>query len=195
MIARTVKTRYHARPTSVPVSTDVGGSKACLHDGHVRDGVFQYPQYDDELLCEKLTCPDVCECQGLAFVYTANFSASSYPDLRYLDASGSGMTPNDLSNNHLLIHLRLSDCQIETQPILMPPNLRHLDLSGNGLTRIDIQHFHSVKNLRVLVLSGNPLSAITNTAPSGPGVMVLKTIDLSGTRLVVYNGSALAGCT
>ena len=89
-------------------------------------------------------------------------------NLRYLDASGSGMTPSDLSKNHLLIHLRLSDCRIDTQPILMLPNLRHLDLSGNGLTRIDIQHFLSLKNLRVLVLSGNPLSAIPNTAPSGP---------------------------
>ena len=76
----------------------------------------------------------------------------------------------------------------------MLPNLRHLDLRGNGLARIDIQHFHSVKNLRVLVLSGNPLSAITNTAPSGPGARVLQTIDLSGTGLVVYNDSALAGC-
>ena len=167
MIARTVKTRYHALTYICSSFYRCWGSKACLHDDHVCDGVFQCPQYDDELLCEKLTCPDVCQCQGLAFVCTANFSASSYPDLRYLDASGSGMTPSDLSKNHLLIHLRLSDCRIDTQPILMLPNLRHLDLSGNGLTRIDIQHFHSVKNLRVLVLSGNPLSAIPNTAPSG----------------------------
>ena len=66
-------------------------SKVCLHTDNVCDGVFQCPQYDDELLCEKLTCPDVCQCQGLAFVCSANFSASSYPSLRYLDASGSDM--------------------------------------------------------------------------------------------------------
>ena len=59
------------------------GSKACLHADHVCDGVFQCPQYDDELLCDKLACPDVCHCQGLAFVCTANFSVSSYHDLRY----------------------------------------------------------------------------------------------------------------
>ena len=139
-------------------------SKVCLHTDHVCDGVFQCPQYDDELMCEKLTCPDVCQCQGLAFVCSANFSASSYPSLCYLDDSGSGMKPVNLTHNHFLIHLRLSDCRIDTQLTLALPNLRHLDLSGNGLARIDIQHFHSLKNLRVLVLSGNPLSAITNSA-------------------------------
>ena len=170
------------------------GSKVCLHADHVCDGVFQCPQYDDELLCENLTCPDVCQCQGLAFVCTANFSARSYPDLRYLDASGSGMTPSDLSDNHLLIHLRLSDCEIDTQPILTPPNLCYLDLSENGLKHIDMHHFNTLKNLRVLVLSDNPLSSITNTVPRDPGMMVLQTISLSGTCLNVYNGSALAGC-
>ena len=69
-----------------------------------------------------------------------------------------------------------------------------MDLSGNELRHIDMQYLRSLKNLRVLVLSANPLSAITNTVPSGPGTMVLQTIDLSGTSLDVYNGSALAGC-
>ena len=116
------------------------GSKVCLHADHVCDGLFQCPQYDDELLCEKLTCPDVCHCQGLAFVCTANFSASSYPVLRYLDASGSGMAPSDLAHNLLLIYLRLSDCRIKTQPTLELPNLRHLDLSENELTHIYIEY-------------------------------------------------------
>ena len=170
------------------------GSKVCLHADHVCDGVFQCPQFDDELLCENLTCPDVCHCQGLAFVCTANFSASSYIDLRYLDASGSGMTPRDLTHNRLLIHLRLSGCRIRTQPTLELPNLRHLDLSLNELVQIDMHQLYSLKNLRVLVLSGNPLSSITNTMPQDPGMMVLETINLSGTCLDVFNGSALAGC-
>ena len=141
-------------------------SKVCLHPDHVCDGLFQCPQYDDELLCERLTCPDVCHCQGLGFVCTANFSASSYPDLRYLDASGFGVRPSDLTHNLLLIYLRLSHCSIDTQPTLELPKLRHLDLSGNELTHIDMQYFRSLKNLRVLVLSGNPLSAVTNTVLS-----------------------------
>ena len=170
------------------------GSKVCLHADHMCDGLFQCPQYDDEFLCEKLPCPDVCHCQGLAFVCTANFSASSYPALRYLDASGSGMAPSDLAHNLLLIYLRLSDCRIKTQPTLELPNLRHLDLSENELTHIYIEYFDSMKNLRVLVLSGNPLSSITNTVLPGPGTLVLESINLSGIIVDVFNGSALAGC-
>ena len=169
------------------------GSKVCLHADHVCDGVFQCPQYDDELLCEKMACPDVCQCRGLAFVCTANFSAISYPALRYLDASGSGMTPSDLSGNHLLIYLRLSDCRIATQPTLELPNLRHLDLSRNELAHIDMHHVYSLKNLRVLVLSNNPLSSITNTESSAADMMLLQIINFSGTNLDVFNGSALAG--
>ena len=75
------------------------------------------------------------------------------------------------------------------------PNLRHLDISLNELVHIDIHQLYSLKNLRVLVLSGNPLSSITNTVPRDPGMMVLQTINLSGTSLSVYNGSALAGCS
>ena len=170
------------------------GSKVCLHPGHVCDGVFQCPQYDDELLCEKPACPVVCQCQRLAYVCTVKFSASSYPDLRYLDASGSGMTPSDLSNSLLLIHLRLSDCRIDTQPILVLPNLRHLDLSANGLKHTGMQHFHSLNNLRVLVLSRNPLSSIAHTESPELGMLVLETLILSDTSFTMFNGSALAGC-
>ena len=170
------------------------GSKVCLHTDHVCDGCFQCRQYDDELLCEKMACPDVCQCQGLAFVCTANFSASSYPALRYLDASGSGMMYNDLTHNLFLIYLCLSHCRIDTQPTLELPNLRHLDLSGNELLHIDIHRFYSLQNLTVIVLSGNPLSAITNMESPDPGTMVLQTVNLLGTLLRVYNGSALAGC-
>ena len=166
----------------------------CLHPDHVCDGVFQCPQYDDELLCEKPAYPAVCQCQGLAYVCTVKFSASSYPDLRYLDASGSGMTPSDLSNNLLLIHLPLSDCRIDAQPILVLPNLRHLDLSANGLKHTGMQHFHSLNKLRVLVLSRNPLSSITHTESPELGILVLETISLTDTSFNMFNGSALAGC-
>ena len=169
------------------------GSKVCLHADHVCDGVFQCPQYDDELLCEKMACPDVCQCQGLAFVCTANFSASSHPALRYLDASGSGMTPSDLTHNFFLIHLRLSDCRINKQPALELPNLKHLYLDRNNLTHINMQSFQYLKNLRVLVLSGNPLSIITNMESWKTGIMQLQIINFAGTYFDVYNGSALTG--
>ena len=104
------------------------------------------------------------------------------------------MTPSDLAHNHFLLHLRLSDCRIDTQPTLEPPNLRHLDLSTNELTHIDINQFHSLTNLRVLVLFGNPLSTIANTEPSRKGTLILHTISISGASFHVFNGSALAGC-
>jgi hypothetical protein len=42
------------------------------------------------LLCNA-TCPSACHCQGLAFVCHQPFNASHYLDLRYLDATGSGL--------------------------------------------------------------------------------------------------------
>nr|KAG5688229.1 hypothetical protein BaRGS_003128 [Batillaria attramentaria] len=57
---------------------------------------------------KKRQCPEGCRCQGLAFVCTKSFPVHNYTQLRYLDASGSGMTPDDLSHNVYLVHLSLS---------------------------------------------------------------------------------------
>ncbi|PVD35477.1 hypothetical protein C0Q70_02440 [Pomacea canaliculata] len=76
-------------------------SHVCLHPDHVCDGWSQCPEGDDELLCD-LSCPDTCVCHGLAFTCTARFAASSYLELRFLDASGSGMTPRDVVNNTMI---------------------------------------------------------------------------------------------
>ncbi|KAL8582325.1 hypothetical protein ACOMHN_037082 [Nucella lapillus] len=62
-------------------------SKICLHRQHLCDGVFQCPQHDDEWLCN-VTCPDTCYCYGHAFICTGSFTADTYPELRYVDASG-----------------------------------------------------------------------------------------------------------
>nr|KAG5705759.1 hypothetical protein BaRGS_027418 [Batillaria attramentaria] len=81
------------------------------------------------------------------------FPARSYPDLRYLDASTSGMTLNDLSENGYLT-------------------------------------FASLRNLRVLSLSANPLTSLTN---SGADWLQqnLRTVDLSLTKLDTYNEQVL----
>nr|KAG5710132.1 hypothetical protein BaRGS_006651 [Batillaria attramentaria] len=73
------------------------------------DEVYQCPQHDDELLCD-LTCPENCTCYGLAFFCNSTFPAAHFPDLRFLDAGGSNMTPADLENNTMLIHLSLARC-------------------------------------------------------------------------------------
>jgi hypothetical protein len=53
-------------------------------------------------------CPETCLCHGLAFVCDQPFHADLYPQLRYLDGTGSGITPNTLTSNVYLIHLTLS---------------------------------------------------------------------------------------
>nr|KAG5712919.1 hypothetical protein BaRGS_007516 [Batillaria attramentaria] len=73
------------------------------------------------------------EEQCRSFGERLTFSASSYPDLRYLDASTSGMTPDDLTANVYLVRLSLSACGLVTVPNMTLPNLRWLDLSANGL--------------------------------------------------------------
>ncbi|XP_070205907.1 G-protein coupled receptor GRL101-like [Littorina saxatilis] len=86
------------------------GSKVCLHADNVCDGVPQCPEQDDELLCD-LSCPDQCHCQGLAFVCSTSFSASSYSALRYLDASGSVLPASfNLKNCHTVQNL-IASCE------------------------------------------------------------------------------------
>nr|KAG5700324.1 hypothetical protein BaRGS_002670 [Batillaria attramentaria] len=83
-------------------------SRICLHPHFICDGVAQCPQSDDELLCD-LTCPASCTCYGLAFICTTwSFPAASFPNLRYIDASGTDMRPEDFEHNRMLIHLRLA---------------------------------------------------------------------------------------
>ncbi|XP_025115231.1 sortilin-related receptor-like [Pomacea canaliculata] len=86
-------------------------SRVCVHPTHLCDGLYQCPQHDDELLCD-LTCPDPCVCHGLAFFCSRPFLAHKFPRLRFLDASGTGMTPADVKNNRLLIHLALAACNL-----------------------------------------------------------------------------------
>ena len=191
-------------------------SAVCLHPDHVCDGVAQCPQLDDEMLCGELPCPDACQCQGLAFVCTATFSARSYPALRYLDASGSGLTPNDLLHNFYLIGLHLSNTGMDIVPTMTFPNLQCLDLSRNTISHINMQSFRFLKNLRVLVLSKNPLQWMTNTVPDREiinmlavrGVrqlnanlgnnttmkLKLHSIDLSYTRLEVHHDTVFSSC-
>ena len=64
-------------------------SKVCVHVTHVCDDWPLCPQLDDELLCNQ-TCPLDCTCHGLAFFCLQVFAADEYPDLRFLDARGSG---------------------------------------------------------------------------------------------------------
>ncbi|KAL8580878.1 hypothetical protein ACOMHN_039578 [Nucella lapillus] len=65
-------------------------SRLCLHYDHMCDGWSHCPMNDDELLCG-MTCPVNCFCQGHAFLCSQPFTASLFPHLRYLNASGSDL--------------------------------------------------------------------------------------------------------
>nr|KAG5710138.1 hypothetical protein BaRGS_006657 [Batillaria attramentaria] len=90
--------------------SDASDEEFCVHRP-CETGQFHCgdKQHDDELLCD-LTCPENCTCYGLAFFCNSTFPAAHFPDLRFLDAGGSNMTPADLENNTMLIHLSLARC-------------------------------------------------------------------------------------
>ena len=67
-------------------------STVCVLADHMCDGWPQCPQFDDEWLCD-IKCPAQCLCQGHAFLCLQLFSAHLSPQLRYLDARATGLTP------------------------------------------------------------------------------------------------------
>ena len=107
-------------------------SSVCLHPDHMCDGIKQCPEQDDELLCD-LVCPSVCHCQGLAFRCYHTFNISTYPHLRYIDASDSNVSLQLFQHQKLLIHIHLQNCSISNGSLAHVPNLRTLDLSSNDL--------------------------------------------------------------
>ena len=161
------------------------GFSACLLVDQLCDGFAQCPWRDDELLCEA-TCPQTCRCQGLAFVCHQPFQADGFPQLRYLDASRSGMTPDDLAASTYLVDVSLAWCGLQNVAKMTLPNLLHLDLSRNDLEYIDMDVFLSLKQLRTLNLMGNPLTFLAG-GTSDERHFRLKHVDLSQTHLSVLS--------
>ena len=152
----------------------------CLHADHVCDGWPQCPQHDDERFCD-LTCPENCTCQGLAFVCRLNFPVHLYPQIRYLDAGGTGLTPLRLIENTMLIHLSLANCGLAHLRNLTLPNLRSVDLSDNQLRVITAAALSGLSNLRSLSLARNPLSELfPGSSSDGSVVRRITYVDLSG---------------
>lgn len=80
---------------------------------------------------------------------------SGHRELRYLDASGSGLQDSDVSSLFMLVLLRLRHCSLTTVAGLTAlPNLRTLDLSHNQL--ISMTDLSTLPNLQALWLDGNP---------------------------------------
>ena len=160
-------------------------SAVCLHPDHLCDGVFQCPLQDDELLCD-VSCPPGCGCQGLSAVCPQPFPAHLYGQLRYVDASGSMMTPDAFNGNVYLVGLRLSRCGVKQLVNVTLPNLQILDLSYNNFTTLKTDWLPRLQNLRQLTLSGNPLVDVkkpnTNNLRSS-----LQLVDFSLTRFRVLD--------
>jgi hypothetical protein len=160
-------------------------SNVCLHPQNVCDGLNHCPLHDDELLCGENACPPSCSCQGLAYVCSQPFQVLNHNtvQLRYLDATGSGMSLTDLSPCWHLVHLVLArSAKREIQAVFLP-NLLTLDLSDNLLQAVHVTAFSQMKNLRALSLRGNPLATLTPPPVSLLRLDNVENLDLSHTLL------------
>ena len=156
-------------------------SRTCLHPDHMCDGIAHCSQRDDELLCD-WDCPASCTCYGLTFLCSLVFSVDRYPQLRYLSAAGSRMTPAQLTGNAMLVYLSLADCRIVLLQLPSLPNLRTLDLSFNSIKHINVDTLSAVPSLQRLSLSNNLLSILLSFE-NGSSVILseLTYLDLSKT--------------
>ena len=167
-------------------------SRVCVHRHHLCDGVFHCPRHDDELQCN-MPCAQNCTCYLHAFVCSGQFLALDYRGLRYLDASGTGMSLADLSENKLLVYVSLRNCGITGIGELDFPNLQSLDLSGNSLTSFPGQKLSKLSNLRWLSLAFNSLWSL-HSAVDHKNIMFAKltALDVSGTHIDELNGTSLS---
>ena len=157
-------------------------SRVCVHPSHVCDFHYDCPQQDDELFCD-LACPDSCTCHGLAYSCPQAFQAERFPEVRYLDASGSGLTAAELGHNVMLIHLSLAGCGLRRLHNTTLPNLRSLDISQNKIGVISADSLSGMLNLRYLSLSRNPLKSLFPTDANPVSYPALRSLDLSAVKM------------
>ena len=156
------------------------GSTVCLLVTHVCDGWSQCPQHDDENFCN-LTCPFTCVCHGFSYGCTDTSSLSNHTQLRFLHANGSGIQPDDLRSNTMLLYLNLASCQLTHTGSVLFPNLRSLDLSFNQLRFISLDVLNNFPQLTSLSLAGNLITSLfyTKEQSTYPQHLGLKSLDLS----------------
>ena len=165
-------------------------SAVCLHAEHLCDGRPQCPQHDDEWTCH-MSCPEHCLCQGHAFWCPKVFNVTVYPHLRYLDAPGSGMKPHAFAESAYLVWLSLTRCRVRQVSRIGLQNLRKFDLSHNLIASIHMDVFWSLRNLRSLTLSNNPIVQIYRGTKSLNQTR-LHTLDLSWSLLNAFSSETLS---
>ena len=161
-------------------------SVVCVHADHLCDDQHHCPQQDDEWLCN-MTCPSQCLCLGQAFVCPHHFSVHLHPQIRYLDAQDSRLTPEELGNNLYLVFLSLANCSVKNLQVMNLPNIQSLDLSGNFLKSVEINILAGLSNLQTISLARNPLGQIYCNKDSSLQQTMLRIIDLSHTNLKVFS--------
>ena len=102
------------------------------------------------------------------------------------------MTPSDIDSNSYMVHLRLSNCSLTTLPDMLFVNLQFLDLSANNLTFLNMTAFTRLANLRSLSLAKNPIDLIHHDPKSVVQMRALRTVDLSCTKLTVFDSKVLS---
>ena len=166
-------------------------STVCLHADHLCDGWPHCPQRDDEWLCDMI-CPAQCLCQGHVFLCSTPFNAHLFPNLRYLDAKGSGVTLSDLNDNFYIVFLSLSGCSLRSLPAMTFLNLQFLDLSANNLTGVTMTAFTHLANLRTLSLARNPIDIVYHDPHATLPLSALRSVDLSHNKLTVFDSKVLS---
>ncbi|KAL8586636.1 hypothetical protein ACOMHN_040144 [Nucella lapillus] len=165
-------------------------SSVCVHADHLCDNLPQCPQHDDEWLCHA-SCPEDCLCQGNVLRCFKPFSTSGFPNVRYLDASGSDMQTQSIQELRYLIYLNMAQCNVRDLSKMNLLNLRILNLNHNKITSLDTDVFTPLCNLKSLYLSGNPLTGIywgkENTTHAH-----LRFLDLSRTSLHTFSSGMIS---
>nr|KAG5693056.1 hypothetical protein BaRGS_028816 [Batillaria attramentaria] len=131
---------------------------------------------DDELVCG-VECPENCTCHGLAFFCADRFDVGLYEELRYLDASGTGM---DLA----LKLLDLSGVRIDVldSSVFTPfENLEIMNLSNSGVDNVLEAGFKMLGRLTELDLRGCPVAEFPKDVFGG--LDRLQTVDSDNYKL------------
>ena len=108
-----------------------------------------------------------------------------------MNASGSGLTLQHFNHSRLLVHLGLARCRLATLDHVYLPNLLSLDVSDNLLRYLHLTKLAKLRQLKVLVVAGNPLTFSVYTRKfynaSNPLLEQLSVLDLSRVSLPRLN--------
>lgn len=89
-----------------------------------------------------------------------------------------------------LAWLSLAACNIQVLSNMSLPSLQTFDLSDNLITWLDMAYFMQFANLRVLRLSGNPLTSLFVSSTAGHSALTY--LDISRTLLKAFEGEVLS---